>query len=110
MELYEWQASGLRGALYRAPWGNFCMKRDAQECSACALIGTCPVAFLVATLDPKSERGVKVPRPYTIEPPPPGPRSASGSRRWGRAIACGGPYSEGVDEQVEQLKGIPHYN
>ena len=72
MELYEWQGSGLRGALYRAPWDSFCMNRDAQECSA--LIGTCPVAFLVATLDPNSERGVEVPRPYTLEPPPPGTR------------------------------------
>jgi hypothetical protein len=74
MELYEWQGSGLRGSLYRALWGNFCMNRDALECGACPLVGTCPVAFLVATLDPNSERGVEVPRPYTIEPPPPGPR------------------------------------
>ena len=76
MELYEWQGSGLRGALYRALWGNFCMNRDATECAACPLVQTCPVAFLVATLDPNSERGVKVPRPYTLEPPPPGTRSA----------------------------------
>lgn len=69
MELYEWQGSGLRGALYRALWGNFCMNRDATECAACPLVQTCPVAFLVATLDPESERGVEVPRPYTIEPP-----------------------------------------
>jgi hypothetical protein len=74
MELYEWQGSGLRGALYRSLWGNFCMNRDAFECGACPLVGTCPVAFLVATLDPNSERGVEVPRPYTIEPPPPGAR------------------------------------
>jgi len=68
------RARWLRGALYRALWDNFCINRDAQECSVCALIGTCPVAFLVATLDPNSERGVEVPRPYTIEPPPRGPR------------------------------------
>lgn len=29
MELYEWQGSGLRGSLYRALWGNFCMNCDA---------------------------------------------------------------------------------
>ena len=74
MELYEWQGSGLRGALYRALWGNFCMNRDATECAACPLVQTCPVAFLVATLEPNSERGVEVPRPYTLEPPPPGTR------------------------------------
>ena len=28
----------------------------------------------MATLDPNSERGVEVPRPYTLEPPPRGPR------------------------------------
>ncbi len=30
MELYEWQGSGLRGALFRALWGNFCMNRVRQ--------------------------------------------------------------------------------
>jgi hypothetical protein len=74
MELYEWQGSGLRGALYRSLWGNFCMNRDALECGTCPLVQTCPVAYLVATLDPQSDRGVEVPRPYTIEPPPPGAR------------------------------------
>ncbi len=74
MELYEWQGSGLRGALFRSLWGNFCMNREAQECAPCPLVQTCPVAFLVATLDPASERGIEVPRPYTIEPPSPGPR------------------------------------
>ncbi len=82
MELYAWQGSGIRGALFRALWGNFCMNRDARECADCALIASCPVASLVATLDPESDRGEQVPRPYTIEPPPAGSRRLEPGERF----------------------------
>jgi hypothetical protein len=98
MELYEWQGSGLRGALYRSLWGNFCMNRDAPECAACPLIGTCPVAFLVATLDPNSERGVEVPRPYTVESPPPGPRR----------LESGGSFSFGLTMFARAMNLFPY--
>jgi hypothetical protein len=98
MEMYEWQGSGLRGALYRSLWGNFCMNRDAQECGSCPLVGTCPVAFLVATLDPNSERGVVVPRPYTIEPPPPGPRR----------LEPGQPFSFGLTMFARAMNLFPY--
>jgi hypothetical protein len=69
MQLNEHQGSAIRGAFYHALLNAFCMNREAASCTACPLVATCPVAFLVATLDPKSDRGATVPRPYTIEPP-----------------------------------------
>lgn len=92
MQLNEHQGSAIRGAFYHALLNAFCMnptsslaghspqgrvrensgeraRREAASCAACPLVATCPVAFLVATLDPKSDRGATVPRPYTIEPP-----------------------------------------
>jgi len=66
--------SAIRGAFYHALRNGFCAfarDRDAQDaqCARCALAATCPVAFLVSTLDEKSDRGANVPRPYTIQPP-----------------------------------------
>jgi len=69
MQLNEHQGSAIRGAFYHALLNAFCMNREAASCTACPLVASCPVAFLVATLDPKSDRGATVPRPYTIEPP-----------------------------------------
>jgi hypothetical protein len=69
MQLNEHQGSAIRGAFYHALVNAFCMNRQVASCTACPLVATCPVAFLVATLDPKSDRGATVPRPYTIEPP-----------------------------------------
>jgi hypothetical protein len=69
MQLNEHQGSAIRGAFYHALLNAFCMNREVRSCTACPLVATCPVAFLVATLDPKSDRGATVPRPYTIEPP-----------------------------------------
>lgn len=61
--------SAIRGAFYHALWNQFCMNHDAPACAVCPLVVTCPVAFLVSTLDPKSDRGANVPRPYTVQPP-----------------------------------------
>jgi hypothetical protein len=69
MQLNEHQGSAIRGAFYHALLNAFCMNSQAASCTACPLVATCPVAFLVATLDPQSDRGADVPRPYTIEPP-----------------------------------------
>jgi len=72
IELNEHQGSAIRGALFHALRNRFCMNREAQECAACPLVATCPVAFLVSTLDPNSDRGRDVPRPFTVQPPLPG--------------------------------------
>ena len=63
--------SAIRGAFFHALRNGFCAfarDRDAQ-CAHCALVATCPVAFLVSTLNEESGRGADVPRPYTIQPP-----------------------------------------
>jgi hypothetical protein len=69
MQLNEHQGSAIRGAFYHALLNAFCVNSQAASCTVCPLVATCPVAFLVATLDPQSDRGATVPRPYTIEPP-----------------------------------------
>jgi hypothetical protein len=72
IELNEHQGSAIRGALFHAMRGRFCGNRKADECAACPLVAACPVATLVNTLKPGSERGRDVPRPYTVQPPLPG--------------------------------------
>ncbi len=69
LRLNEHTGSAIRGAFFHALWNQFCMNHDAPGCPACPLVATCPVAFLVSTLDPKSDRGANVPRPYTVQPP-----------------------------------------
>lgn len=69
IELNEHQGSAIRGALFHAMRGRFCNNREADECAACPLVTTCPVATLLSTLRPGSERGRDVPRPYTVQPP-----------------------------------------
>ncbi len=67
--LNEHTGSAIRGAFYHALLNGFCMNRQARACNECPLAATCPVAFLVSTLDPQSDRGANVPRPYTVQPP-----------------------------------------
>ncbi|MDH7475129.1 MAG: hypothetical protein QHJ74_14185, partial [Anaerolineae bacterium] len=67
--LNEHQGSAIRGALFNALRRHFCFEKQLQDCGDCPLWTTCPICFLVATRNPQSERGVEVPRPYTIEPP-----------------------------------------
>jgi len=69
IELNEHQGSAIRGSLFHALRNRFCGNQKAQECAACPLVATCPVATLVSTLRPESGRGRDVPRPYTVQPP-----------------------------------------
>lgn len=76
IELNEHKGSALRGLLFNALRGpdknpalGFCTQRHLKTCAECALVAVCPVASLVATLDPEAERGRDVPRPYAIKPP-----------------------------------------
>jgi hypothetical protein len=69
IELNEHQGSAIRGALFHAMRNRFCGNKAAEECAACPLVTTCPVAQLLSTLKPGSERGRDVPRPFTIQPP-----------------------------------------
>jgi len=67
--LNEHQGSAIRGALFHALRWQFCFNKEVKSCGDCPLSATCPICFLVATRDPQSERGVEVPRPYTVKPP-----------------------------------------
>ncbi len=75
LEPLEWhthKGASIRGAFYQALVDGFCMNKPAlfqAGCPGCPLVTTCPVAFLVSTLDPRGDRGQQVPRPYTVEPP-----------------------------------------
>lgn len=87
--LNEHGGSSLRGAFFNAMTDGFCMHRTALRdggCPASPLMQTCPVAYLVSTLDPQSDRGADVPRPYTIEPPlaagERGSKGPGGQRSW----------------------------
>lgn len=77
IELETQQGSALRGMLYnslRGPRNNpelgFCTQRHLKTCAECPLVAVCPVASLVATLNPQADRGQDVPRPYAVVPPP----------------------------------------
>jgi|YNPBryBLVA2012_1023415.scaffolds.fasta_scaffold06703_5 hypothetical protein len=72
IEMNEHQGSAIRGALFHALRNRFCGNREAEECAFCPLVATCPVAFLVSTLKPESDRGRDIPRPFTVQPPLPG--------------------------------------
>ncbi|MBC7265281.1 MAG: CRISPR system precrRNA processing endoribonuclease RAMP protein Cas6 [Chloroflexi bacterium] len=79
IEIGEHKGSAIRGALYHSLRRRFCLNHQARDCRYCSLAppqhgnpeksATCPVCSLVSTLGPESERGVDLPRPYTIEPP-----------------------------------------
>lgn len=84
VELNEHQGSAIRGALFHALLARFCANPAPKECAHCPLDSTCPVAFLVSTLNPEGERGRDVPRPFTIQPPLPG--SGHPAERDGRQV------------------------
>ena len=100
LELDEHQGAALRGMLFNALRGprhrpelGFCTQRHLTACAECALVAVCPVASLVATLNPQAERGRDVPRPYAIVPPfenkqryEPGERLTFGLTLFGQAL------------------------
>lgn len=69
VQLNEHKGSAIRGALFHALRRRFCYNQQATTCGSCDLHATCPICFLVATVNPDGWRGADVPRPYTIQPP-----------------------------------------
>lgn len=65
--------SALRGAIFSALWGRFCVNREASSCYDCPLAEGCPVGSLVAPLrdeeDASRSRWRDVARPYIVNPP-----------------------------------------
>jgi hypothetical protein len=104
IELNEHQGSAIRGALFHAMRGRFCNNKQADECAACPLVTTCPVATLLSTLKPGAPGGRDVPRPFTIQPPIPSQReSESASQREGESASERGGSSLG--HPVEDDRG-----
>ncbi len=83
VQLNEHQGSAIRGAFYHTLRRMYCMNPKMKTCSDCPLASVCTVAFLTSTMDPNSDRGRDIPRPYTIQPPLPGsghPKTLPGGR------------------------------
>jgi hypothetical protein len=94
VELNEHQGSAIRGALYHALLDRFCTNREAPECALCPLAAACPVAFLVSTMRPESDRGRDIPRPFTVQPPSPAAATPwSGRTASSSATRRGNPWS-----------------
>lgn len=67
--LREHKGSAIRGAIFGAVRYQFCVRKELESCHQCQLVATCPVSFLLATVDESGRRGDDVPRPYTVQPP-----------------------------------------
>nr|MBC7245036.1 CRISPR system precrRNA processing endoribonuclease RAMP protein Cas6 [Chloroflexota bacterium] len=93
IELNEHQGSAIRGALFKVLRRNFCLQQHLDSCQPCPLHASCPVSFLLATVENEGWRGADLPRPYTIEPPlgatpsyAPGERLEFGLTMFSRAL------------------------
>lgn len=69
IHLREHKGSTIRGAFFHALRSSFCTFPSSRSCKDCSLWTTCPVCYLVATLDEGADRGQDIPRPYVIRPP-----------------------------------------
>ena len=65
----EHKGAAIRGAIFGAVRGQFCVRQELESCHPCQLVATCPVSFLLSTVDEAGRRGDDVPRPYTVQPP-----------------------------------------
>jgi len=67
IKLITWPGPSVRGALFHALRADFCLRFHPSNTSGS--VPACPICALMATTDEANERGVEVPRPFTIEPP-----------------------------------------
>lgn len=65
--------AALRGALFGALRGQFCLAGAGPGCGSPALASACPTCFLLAPVDEHDPRGRDVPRPYVLRTPHGGP-------------------------------------
>ena len=111
IELNEHQGSAIRGSLFHALRNRFCGNKEAKECAVCPLVATCPVAFLVSTLDPQSGRGRDIPRPFTVQPPLPGRGGHPTTLPDGRLVfhyAPGDQFTFGLTLYAQALQLFPY--
>ncbi len=127
IELDTHQGAAFRGMLFNALRGpnnqpalGFCTQRQLTSCPNCPLVTVCPVASLVATMDPQASRGRDLPRPYTIVPTTfsqqqyqPGQTFTFGLTLFGQALTLF-PYTvmalrqagpQGIGKRVPQANG-----
>lgn len=69
IRLHHHKGSALRGAFFHALRTDHCANPSLPSCRPCHVHDTCPICFLVSTIDDASGRGADVPRPYVVEPP-----------------------------------------
>jgi len=111
IELNEHQGSAIRGALFHALRNRFCGNRQANECAACPVVATCPVATLVSTLKPESDRGRDIPRPFTVQPPLTGRGGHPTTLPDGRLVfhyRPGEPFTFGLTLYAQALQLFPY--
>lgn len=86
--------AALRGALFGALRGQFCLAAGGPPCGRPELAGDCPVCFLLAPVEEGNRRGRDVPRPYVLRAPAdaqrphaPGESFEFGLATFGRALS-----------------------
>ena len=92
------KGSAIRGAIFGAVRHQFCVRKELESCHPCQLVATCPVSFLLATVDEAGRRGDDVPRPYTVQPPL-GPATR---------YEAGEPFEFGVTLYARALSHLPY--
>lgn len=65
----EHKGAAIRGAIFGAVRYQFCVRKELESCHPCQLVASCPVSFLLASVDEAGRRGDDIPRPYSIQPP-----------------------------------------
>jgi hypothetical protein len=104
--------AALRGALFGALRGQFCLAGRGPDCGAPEIAAACPVCFLLAPVDTADPRGRDVPRPYVLRGPEsggpvyaPGQVLEFGLATFGRALSHV-PYALlGVEEMGQRGLG-----
>ncbi len=70
LRLPDAAGAALRGALFGALRGQFCVAGGGPACGQPDVAATCPVCFLLAPVDTADPRGQDVPRPYVLRVAP----------------------------------------
>jgi len=68
VQLPRYCGSALRGAFFGALRRDFCLNKKLDACLYCPTAEVCPICRLVATVEHDNNRGVEVPRPFSLQP------------------------------------------
>jgi CRISPR-associated endoribonuclease Cas6 len=113
LQLPRAAGAALRGALFGALRGQFCLAGRSPECGHGPVSANCPVCFLLAPVDESSAYGRDVPRPYVLRVPPSTPLAYAAGEQFEFSLATFGralnyfPYALlGIDEVGRQGLGV----